>query len=159
MFDLRAQLLVELFEVDLAKELADCFRAHAGTERLLAELLLIFAVFFIGKDLLLAQRGLTGIDDDVRRKVQNLFEFLRAHVEQHLHAARDALEIPDVGHGNGELDVTHALAAHLGARNFDAALVANDALVSAALIATAVALPVLRRPEDPFAEQTVLFGL
>ena len=158
MLDLLAQLFVELVEVDLREQFADRFRAHAGTERLFAKLLLIFAVLLIGKHLLFAQRGRAGVDDDVRRKVQNLFQFLRAHVEQHLHAARNALEIPDVRHGDRELDVAHALAAHLCAGDLDAALIADDALISAALIASAVAFPVLRRSEDPFAEQTVLFG-
>ena len=61
--------------------------------------------------------------------------------------------------GGGQLDVAHALAAHLGARHFDAALVADDALVADALVLTAVALEVLGGPEDLLAEEPVLLRL
>jgi hypothetical protein len=55
--------------------------------------------------------------------------------------------------------VTHPLAAYLLARHFDAAALADDALVADALVLAAVALPVLRRTEDALAEQTVALGL
>jgi hypothetical protein len=55
--------------------------------------------------------------------------------------------------------VTHALAAHLLARDFDTAALADDALVADALVLAAVALPVLRRTEDALAEQTVTLRL
>src|SRR6058998_3254162 len=54
-----------------------------------------------------------------------------------------------------ELDVPHALAAHLGPRHLDAALVADDALVAVALVLAAVAFPVPGGAEDALAEQTV----
>ena len=53
----------------------------------------------------------------------------------------------------------HALAAHLGASDLDAALVADDALIADSLVFAAMALPILCRTENLFAEQTVLFGL
>ena len=52
----------------------------------------------------------------------------------------------------------HALAAHFGAGHLDAAPVADHALVPDLLVLAAVALPVLRRTEDPLAEQTVFLG-
>ena len=61
--------------------------------------------------------------------------------------------------GRGEVDVAHALAAHLGARDLDAAALADDALVADALVLAAVALPVLGRTEDALAEEAVLLGL
>ena len=61
--------------------------------------------------------------------------------------------------GRGQLDVAHALAAHLGPGDLDAAAVADLALVADLLILAAVALPVLGGPEDPFAEQAVPLGL
>jgi hypothetical protein len=54
-----------------------------------------------------------------------------------------------------ELDVAHALAAHLGERHFDAALLADHAAVLQALVLAAQALVVLDRPEDLGAEQAV----
>src|SRR5206468_10755632 len=53
----------------------------------------------------------------------------------------------------------HALTAALRARDLDAALVADDALVADPLVLAAVALPVLRRAEDALVEETVLFRL
>src|SRR4030081_267277 len=60
-------------------------------------------------------------------------------------------------HGRRELDVAHALAAHLRARHLDAALVADDPLVADPLVLAAVALPVPRGTEDALVEEPVLF--
>ena len=43
--------------------------------------------------------------------------------------------------------MAHALAPHLRARDFDAALVADDALIADALILAAIAFPVLGRAD------------
>ena len=97
--------------------------------------------------------------DDRRREVEDLLELARSDVEQVPDAARDALEEPDVRDGRGQVDVTHALAAHLLPRHLDAAALADDALVPDALVLAAVALPVLRRTEDALAEQAVALRL
>ena len=97
--------------------------------------------------------------DHVGREVDDLLEVLRGQVQQVAQARRDALEVPDVGHGRGELDVAHALAAHLGAGHLDAAALADDALEAHALVLAAVALPVPGGPEDLLAEQAVLLRL
>ena len=55
--------------------------------------------------------------------------------------------------------MAHALTAHLGPRDLDAAALADDALVADALVLAAVALPVLGRTEDALAEEAVLLGL
>src|SRR5439155_17911689 len=93
------------------------------------------------------------------REVDDLLEALGRDVEQVAETARDALEVPDVSDGGGELDVAHPLAPHLGARDLDAAALTDDALEPDALVLAAVALPVLGRPEDLLAEQAVLLGL
>src|SRR5690606_11701702 len=59
----------------------------------------------------------------------------------------------------GQLDVAHALAADFGHGDFDAALLADDALVLHALVLAAQALVVLHRTEDAGAEQAVTLGL
>src|SRR5205807_7317109 len=58
-----------------------------------------------------------------------------------------------------QLDVAHALAAHLGARDLDTAALADDALEPDALVLPAVALPVLGGAEDLLAEEPVLLRL
>src|SRR6266576_3824327 len=98
---------------------------------------------------------LVDVGDDVVREVEDLLQVAGRHVEQQAHAARDALEVPDVADRRGELDVAHALAAHLGPRHLDAALVADDALVAVALVLSAVAFPVPGGTEDALAEKAV----
>src|SRR6185312_10848138 len=107
---------------------------------------------------LLARLGVDGRDDR-GGEVEDLLELARRDVEQVADAARDALEEPDVRDRRGEVDVPHALAAHLLARHLDAAALADDPLVANALVLAAVALPVLRRTEDALAEQAVALGL
>src|SRR4029453_5263029 len=57
------------------------------------------------------------------------------------------------------LDVAHPLAANLGERDLDAALLADDAAVLQALVLAAQALVVLDRAEDLRAEEAVALGL
>src|SRR5690606_16873358 len=73
--------------------------------------------------------------------------------------ARGALHVPDVRDRRGQLDVAHALAAHLGPRHLDATLVAHGAGVANSLVLAAVALPVLGRTENALAEQAAMLGL
>ena len=71
----------------------------------------------------------------------------------------DALEVPDVAHRSGQLDVAHTLTADLGLGHLDAAAVADLALITDALILAAVALPVLGRSKNALAVQTVALRL
>src|SRR6185295_907258 len=72
--------------------------------------------------------------------------------------ARQALQEPDMGDGGRQLDVAHALAAHLRLDDLDAALLAHHPTVAHALVLTAVALVVLRWAENLGAEQSVALG-
>src|SRR4029077_11522167 len=144
LFELADVGLVALAQLHLALALDVAhLRLHLGLER---RQLLVQAL---------------GVDpgDEVRGEVDDLLEALRRDVEQVAQPARDALEVPDVRHRRGELDVTHALAAHLRARDLDATPLADDALEAHALVLAAVALPVLRRTEDLLAEEPVLLRL
>jgi hypothetical protein len=53
--------------------------------------------------------------------------------------------------------MAHALAAHPRQRHFDAATVADDALVLDPLVLSARAFPVARRPENALAKQAAFF--
>ena len=96
--------------------------------------------------------------DNVLREVQHAVKVLGGQVEHQPQAARRAFGEPDVRHRRGKLNVSHSLAAHLGARHLHPAPIAGDAPMPYLLVLAAVALPVLRRPEDLLAEQPVLFG-
>ena len=98
-------------------------------------------------------------DHHVGGEVDDLLEVLRRHVQQVAEARRDALEVPDVGDGRGELDVAHALAADGGLGDLHAAALADDALEADALVLAARALPVAGGSEDLLSEEAVLLGL
>src|SRR5690606_8573637 len=95
---------------------------------------------------------LVDLGDHVLREVEDTLEVARRHVEQEAELAGCALHEPDVGDGAGQLDMAHALAAHLRAGNLHTALVADDALIADALVLAAVAFEVLHRAEDLLAE-------
>ena len=63
-----------------------------------------------------------------------------------------------MGYGSGKLDVSHSLSSYLCLSDLNAALVAYNALISDALILSAVAFPILCRSEYLLAEESVLFG-
>ncbi len=113
----------------------------------------------LGEHLALGQRGVARIDHDIGRKVNDLLELPGRHVEQDADAAWNAFEIPDMADRSRQLDVSHPLAAHLGARDLDAAAVADHSFEANALVLTAVALPVFGRAENLLTEKAVALGL
>ena len=106
-------------------------------------------------------RSLSGashrFDDDVVLEVDDLFQAGGFHVQQGTQAAGHGLEEPDVHDRGGQLDVAHAFASDAAMGHLDAAAIADHALVFHAAVLAAGALPVLFRPEDAFAKQTVFF--
>ena len=156
--ELLTQLLCELVAVDLGEQLLDGFCADTGLKIVLI-LFAHVAVLTLGEDLAALKRSEAGVDNYIVCKVQDLLEHSRGKVEHKTHAAGYALEVPDMGDRGGKVDMTHTLTPDLALGDLDAAAVADLALVADLLILTAVALPVLGRSEDAFAEQTVAFGL
>ena len=64
-----------------------------------------------------------------------------------------------MGHGHNKLDVAHALTTHFLLSDFNTATVAHNAFVADALILSAMALEILYRTEDTFAEKAVALRL
>ena len=95
------------------------------------------------------------VGDDKLREVEHALQVAGADVEQQAQPAGDALDVPDMAHGGGELDVAHAFAADAGGGDFHAALVADDAFVADALVFAAGAFPVPGGAEDAFAEEPI----
>src|SRR5690606_34015286 len=102
---------------------------------------------------------LASLDNDVVGIVDNRFEITKREVEKVPHGARERLEEPDVRNGHSQLDVSHAVAAHLAERDFHAATVADHSAITDALVLAAMALPVLHGTEDALAEESILFRL
>src|SRR5215475_4143465 len=152
------ELFVELVELDLAQKFLDRFRAHPGRE-ILAILFLRFAIFDFVQELRLLQRRLARIDDDVVLIIDDALELPRAHVEHQADARRHALVKPDVRNGDRELDVAHTFTANARKRDFNAATIADNALVLDSLVFSARTFPVACRTENSFAEKSALLRL
>src|SRR3546814_635661 len=131
----------------------------AGAERVFAMCILRVEQLVLGEELELLGRGQAGFEDDIGLEIKDALELLQLHVEEQVDAARQRLQEPDVRDRRGQFDMAHALAANLGHRDFDTALLADDALVFHALILAAQALIILDRAKDARAEQAVALGL
>ena len=152
------ELLTERFKFDLRKQGTDCGRTHIRLERILILFARLTVVHLI-EGLAESQRGVARIGDNPVFIIDDAFKRAGRHVEHETDTARHALEEPDMGNGNCELDVSHAFTADLAERNFDAATVADDAFVLDAFVFSAIALPVALGTEDALAEETALFRL
>ena len=156
--DFLAQLDRFLLQVQALEQVMHRLGAHAGVE-LVAVLLDRVEVVLFGQQGAALERGQARVDHDVGFEIQHALDRAQRHVQQQADARRQRLEEPDVRHRRGQLDVAHALAAHLGHGHFDAALLAHHAAVLEALVLAAQALVVLDRPEDLGAEQAIALGL
>jgi hypothetical protein len=113
----------------------------------------------LGEQLATVERGQARLDDHVGLEVQDALDVAQGHVQHQSDARRQRLEEPDMGGRTRQLDVAHALAAHLGQGDLGAALLAHHATMLHALVLSAQALVVLDGPEDGRAEQAVTLGL
>ena len=157
-FHLIMKLGAQCVQIYFCQQLLNGLGAHGRLEFVLIALAHV-AVFLLAQKLLFLQRRHAGVRHNVGGEIQHLFQKAGREVQHEADAAGDALEIPDMAYRGGKLNMAHALAAHLGARHLHAAAVAYFALVADALILAAVALPVLRGPENALAEQAVALRL
>ena len=141
------------------QQLINRLRAHADFESVHAVSFLKRAVLSFGEEFRLLQFGVAGVEDDIRREIEDAFQCARRHIQQQTHSAGNAFEIPNVTDGSRQFDVPHAFATDFGASDFDAATVADCPLVTDALVFAAMTFPIARGAEDSFANETVAFGL
>ena len=158
LFHLGSQFFTQLIQIDLLQQILNGLSAHSSLE-LITVVVAHLTILALGEQLLLFQTGSARISDDIACKVQHLLQQAGADVQHQADAAGDALEVPDVADGSGQLNVAHALTADLSLGHFNAAAVADLALVADALILTAVALPVLGRSKNALTVQAVALRL
>ena len=176
-----AELVGECVEVEGGEEVVDGLGTHLGDELVgigILKILVVLRQVLDDLDVLLLGEQVhlvgtvqlvaflvflsfhdTRLHDDVLLVVDDCVELLRGKTEQIAHLVGQAAEVPYMGYGDYQVDVSGALAANLLLGNLDTATVADDALVADALVLTAGALVVLRRTEDALAEQTVALWL
>ena len=145
-------------QVDRAQQVVHGLGAHRGVEVVAVFLARGHELLFV-EQLAALERGQARLGDHEGFEVQDAFDVAQGHVQHQADARRQRLEEPDVRDRRGQVDVAHALAAHLGQRHFGAALLADHAAVLHALVLAAQALVVLDRSEDGGAEQAVTLGL
>ena len=156
---LLAKFFGKLVHFDAAEKFLDGFGAHLGGE-LAGIFLLQFAVFVFEQNFAFAKNGhFAGIHDYERFEVQNALEVAHGDVQQIADAAGQALEKPNVRTGRSQLNVAEALAADFAERDFDAALIADNAAMLHALVLAAQAFPVGDGAKNLGAEKAVAFGL
>ena len=101
----------------------------------------------------------TRLDDDVALVVDDGIKFLGGQTEQIAYLVRQAAEVPDMSHWHHQLYVSCTLTAHLLLSDLHTATVADDTLVTDALVLAAGTLIILGRTKDALAEQTVALRL
>ena len=154
-----AQIVAQLLEIDGDQQIANGFGANFRGEAVLAVIVLRLVVLVLSQELTLFQRRQARFDGDVVLEVKDALEILQRHVEHQADARRQRFEKPDMRDRRRQFDMRHAIAAHLLHRDFDAALLADDAFVLHALVLAAQAFVVLHRSEDARAEQPVALRL
>ena len=145
-------------QVEGAQQLEHRLGAHRGVEVVVVLLARLHVLLFV-EQLAALERGQARLGDDECLEVQDPLDVTQGHVQHQTDAAGQRLEEPDVCGRAGQLDVAHALAAHLGQGDLGTALLANHTAVLHALVLAAQALVVLDRSEDRGAEQAVALGL
>src|SRR5579883_373630 len=158
-----AQLVTDfgalLGQIDLLEHFLERLCADPGAEALIAIFLLSVEILLLAHQLMELEGRHARLDNNEILEIENPLELLQRHVEHEADTAGKRLHEPDMRDRRGELDMAHALAPDLLQRDFDAAFLADDALVLHALVLAAQALIVLDRAEDAGAEQAVALRL
>ena len=149
----------QLREIDLLEQLHDRLRAHHCSERAVAIGVFGLAELDLGEQLADFQGGVALVSDYVVFVINYALQLAGAHIEHQADARWHALVEPDVGNGNCELDVAHALTADAAESHLDTAAVADHALVLDAFVFSAGTFPVTGRAEDALAEEPTFFRL
>src|SRR6185437_15729234 len=111
------------------------------------------------EQLVLLQRRVAWINDEVILVINDAFQISRRHVEHQTDARWHAFEKPDVRHRHGQFDVTHALPADARECDLDTAPVTDHAAVLDAFVFATGTFPVLHGAENTLTKQPSLFRL
>src|SRR5207302_1915323 len=156
---LLAQLVAELIDIDVTKELFNGFGAHRGAE-LTGIFCLQLAELFLRKELAFLDAGhFSGIDNDEGLEIKNALEIAHGDIQQVANARRQAFEKPHVRTRRSQLDMAEPLPTYLTEGNLDPALIADHSAMLHALVFSAQALPVCNRAKNLGAKQTVALWL
>ena len=159
LLEVNAQPCALALKIDRHQHILEGLGADLGGEGLVAEFFLFFEIVLFRQERVLLQIGQTGFRDDVILKVEHPLEITQRVVEQHADPARQRLQEPDMRNRRRQFDMAHPLAANRLKRDFNTALLADNAAILHALVLAAQTLVILDRAKDPGAEQTITFRL
>ncbi|CDB20738.1 predicted protein [Blautia sp. CAG:52] len=96
------------FQVYGLQQLFDRFCAHTYTEGV-SKLFSCFLVFSLCQHLFQLQIGITRIEDNIIRKIQNSLQCSRRQIQDQTHTGRNSLEVPDMRYRRCQFNMSHTL--------------------------------------------------
>ena len=150
------QLCGQFIQINFTKQCFDGFCAHLCI-KFIAVFFSIRDIFLFGQQLLFRQISVARIQYNVLGEVQDFFQTLLRNFQHLSDSGRGTFEVPDMGNGCSQFDMTHSFPTYFRTCNFYAAAVADFPFKTNFLKLAAVTLPVLGWPEDSLAVQTVSF--
>ena len=160
------QLIRQVIQVDALEEHFHCLGPHLGNKFVGVVIFeqLVFArqfvqdiqIFVFGEEVHLGNTIFllnTRLDYHIALIVNNLVELFGGQAEQITDFIGQRLEVPDMRYRHHQFDVPHALPAYFFLGYLNPTAIADNAFVADTLILTAVAFPVLYRPENTLAKQ------
>ena len=146
------------FEIKLHEQIKYGLSPHLGGE-IIAVLLKRFVILLVAEELADFQIRGAIVNHHEGFEVKHPLDVPERHIQQQANARRQRLQKPDMGHGAGQLNVAHALPAHLGERDLNATLLTNHTPVLKTLVLSAKALVILNGPKNAGAEKAIALGL
>ena len=116
------------------------------------EVLLLGQELKPGEGVALSISSQTGLNHNKALVVDNHIELLGRNSEQVADFIGQGTEVPNMGHGDHQADVSYALAADLLLGDLHSASVANNTLVANTLVFSACAFKILHRTKNALAE-------
>ena len=99
----------------------------------------------------------TRLDDNIFLIVNNSIKLLCWHTEKVTNLVRKTTEIPDMSNRNNQFNMSSTFTTYLLFCYLNTTTIADNTLITDALVLTAGTLVILCRTEDTLAEQTIAF--
>ncbi len=154
-----AQVFPIRFKINIFQQNLDGFRPDAGGKAVLAVLLLSAVILLLTQQLLHLQRRKPRLDHNILLKIQYPLQILQSHVQDQANAAGKRFQEPDMRDRRRQVNMAHAVTAHLAEGHFHTTFFAGNAAIFHALVFAAKTFIVLDRAKNTRTEQAILFRL
>ena len=170
-----AEVIGELFQVQAGEQVDQALGPHLGDELVRIAFFQVLVlrrqgfqdvqVFLFCEEVHLLQLlpvgalGDTRLNDHIPLVVDDHVELLGGKPQQVSDLVGQGTEVPDMSHGDHQVDVPHAVAAYLFLGHLHPAAVAHDAAVADPFVFPTGTFVILDGAEDALAEQSVPLGL